>query len=605
MCPEARGRAYARACARPAPPAGARGHRPRGGRALAPRGTRRRHDAARQAALEARPGRRRTTRGAPAEGLRAALGDERQDDDRRDGGRDPPRQRAPRAQRIGRQPRLRRRVHPALVRAGPSSGCSRSTRPPCPRSPSSCGPRVLALGNLFRDQLDRYGELELVAERWRAARARAAGGRPARRERRRPAARRPRARAARRGRLRRRRSAPCSPRRPPARCRLEALRPLRRRRTSSTRPTSAISATTSARACGHRRPPLDDRGAGDRAERARVDVVRARHARRASRRDHASACPGSTTSTTRSPPRRSLGRSARALDEVVAGLERFSAAFGRFERIPIGDRTLLMLLIKNPAGTNEAIRTLVAGDAPSLAVVALNDAIADGKDVSWIWDVDFEPLLDGLDRVVATGDRAAELALRFKYGGFDPDAIEVVPSLGARARPRARADAAGRRARRPADVHGDARAAADRHRARARRPVLGARRVKIVVGHLYPEYLNIYADRGNIAVLERRAAWRGYRARRAGDLRGRRRSSPARTTSSTSAAGRTASRRSWRHDLARKGERLLEAARRRRGRARRLRRLPAPRPLLPRSPTARSCRASASSRTTRSRASGG
>jgi lipid II isoglutaminyl synthase (glutamine-hydrolysing) len=118
-----------------------------------------------------------------------------------------------------------------------------------------------------------------------------------------------------------------------------------------------------------------------------------------------------------------------SLDEIAAGLERFNAAFGRFERIEIGDRRLLMLLIKNPAGANEAVRTIVDGGAPTLAVVALNDAIADGRDVSWIWDVDFEPLLSGLDRLVATGDRAAELALRFKYGGMDAGAIEVIPSL--------------------------------------------------------------------------------------------------------------------------------------------------------------------------------
>ena len=108
------------------------------------------------------------------------------------------------------------------------------------------------------------------------------------------------------------------------------------------------------------------------------------------------------------------------LDAVAAGLERFGAAFGRFERIAIGDRRVLMLLIKNPAGANEAIRTLVEGGAPRVAVIALNDAIADGKDVSWIWDVDFEPLLDGLERLVATGERAAELALRCKYAGFAP-----------------------------------------------------------------------------------------------------------------------------------------------------------------------------------------
>jgi UDP-N-acetylmuramyl tripeptide synthase len=110
-------------------------------------------------------------------------------------------------------------------------------------------------------------------------------------------------------------------------------------------------------------------------------------------------------------------------------LQGFSAAFGRFERIAVGDRSLLVLLIKNPAGANEVVRTLVAAGPPSLLLIALNDEIADGRDVSWIWDVDFEPLLAGLERLVATGERAAELALRFKYAGLGADAIEVVPSL--------------------------------------------------------------------------------------------------------------------------------------------------------------------------------
>src|SRR6185436_16828474 len=76
-------------------------------------------------------------------------------------------------------------------------------------------------------------------------------------------------------------------------------------------------------------------------------------------------------------------------------------------------------------------------------------------------------------------------------------------------RPRARVDARGRRADRSSDLHGDARAAPDRRRARARAPVLGARGMRVRLGHLYPDYLNIYADRGNIAVLTRRAALRG------------------------------------------------------------------------------------------------
>src|SRR2546423_15673172 len=82
-----------------------------------------------------------------------------------------------------------------------------------------------------------------------------------------------------------------------------------------------------------------------------------------------------------------------------------------------------MLLIKTPDGANEAVRTLLAGDAPKGAMIALNDATADGRDGSWIWDVDFEPLLAGLEKLVATGDRAAELALRFKYGGVPSHAV--------------------------------------------------------------------------------------------------------------------------------------------------------------------------------------
>jgi UDP-N-acetylmuramyl tripeptide synthase len=117
------------------------------------------------------------------------------------------------------------------------------------------------------------------------------------------------------------------------------------------------------------------------------------------------------------------------LEEIKAGLERFGAAFGRFERIQVGDKTLLILLIKNPAGANEVVHTLLEGGAPALVLVALNDAIADGKDVSWIWDVDFEPLLARTETLIASGDRAAELGVRCVYGGLDENALEVEPDL--------------------------------------------------------------------------------------------------------------------------------------------------------------------------------
>ena len=90
---------------------------------------------------------------------------------------------------------------------------------------------------------------------------------------------------------------------------------------------------------------------------------------------------------------------------------------------------MLLLLVKNPAGANEAIRTLEEGGVPETLVVALNDRIADGRDVSWIWDVDFEPLLERAGRIVVTGERAAELALRFAYAGFPRERLEVVPGL--------------------------------------------------------------------------------------------------------------------------------------------------------------------------------
>jgi UDP-N-acetylmuramyl tripeptide synthase len=119
------------------------------------------------------------------------------------------------------------------------------------------------------------------------------------------------------------------------------------------------------------------------------------------------------------------------LDEIATGLAHAAAAFGRFERIAIGERTLVVLLVKNPAGANETLRTLMHGATPSLAVIALNDGIADGRDVSWIWDVDFEPLAARLERLVVSGERAAELALRFSYGGLAEERIEVVPEIGA------------------------------------------------------------------------------------------------------------------------------------------------------------------------------
>lgn len=117
------------------------------------------------------------------------------------------------------------------------------------------------------------------------------------------------------------------------------------------------------------------------------------------------------------------------LDDIVAGLREVRAAFGRAETVTVGGHELAILLVKNPTGANEVLRTLAfePGEIDLLAV--LNDNIADGRDVSWIWDADFELLAGGVRRVVCSGTRAPELALRLKYAGIDEDRLEVVDAL--------------------------------------------------------------------------------------------------------------------------------------------------------------------------------
>src|SRR5215208_6719856 len=78
------------------------------------------------------------------------------------------------------------------------------------------------------------------------------------------------------------------------------------------------------------------------------------------------------------------------LAEISRGLRKFGGAFGRVERVRAGDREAFLLLIKNPVGFNEILRTFVASDDARYVFIAINDNHADGRDVSWLWDVDFE-----------------------------------------------------------------------------------------------------------------------------------------------------------------------------------------------------------------------
>ncbi len=123
-------------------------------------------------------------------------------------------------------------------------------------------------------------------------------------------------------------------------------------------------------------------------------------------------------------------------------LEGFAPAFGRAEEARVDGQHLTLLLIKNPTGANEVIRSLAGLEGEEDYLVLLNDQVADGEDVSWIWDVGFGRLRPR--SMVVSGRRAADMALRLKYTGLDPvRGIATEPDLAA-ALDRALAGATGR-----------------------------------------------------------------------------------------------------------------------------------------------------------------
>ena len=293
-----------------------------------------------------------------------------------------------------------------------------------PEAAARMRPRVVALSNLFRDQLDRYGELELVAERWRKS----VGALPAATT------------------LVVNADDPVvsslgDERAQVVRFGLDDPRHARTELQHAADSKYCIRCGTPYEyaaayvghlgdyrcpACDHARPTLDI--AARAIELRGLFASRFRLETEAGGVDIELPLPGLYNvynATAAASLAIALGAS---LTDVRSGLEAFSAAFGRFERIPFGGKTVVVLLVKNPAGANEVLRTLETG-VPPVLVLALNDAIADGQDVSWIWDVDFEPILEHVGHVVVSGDRAAELGLRLLYGGLPEDRLELEPSL--------------------------------------------------------------------------------------------------------------------------------------------------------------------------------
>jgi UDP-N-acetylmuramyl tripeptide synthase len=120
-------------------------------------------------------------------------------------------------------------------------------------------------------------------------------------------------------------------------------------------------------------------------------------------------------------------------EPIVSGIEQFKPAFGRGERVHVQGRTLRLLLAKNPTGFNEVLRTLFSDGIRRHVLFVLNDNIADGQDISWIWDVDFERTTHHLATLTVAGTRAFDLALRLKYAGIEQESMAIVTSAPLRA----------------------------------------------------------------------------------------------------------------------------------------------------------------------------
>ena len=120
-------------------------------------------------------------------------------------------------------------------------------------------------------------------------------------------------------------------------------------------------------------------------------------------------------------------------EPIVTGIEQFKPAFGRGERVHVEGRTVRLLLAKNPTGFNEVLRTLFSDGIQRHVLFVLNDNIADGQDISWIWDVDFERTHHQFATLTVAGTRALDLALRLKLAGIELETMAIVNSTPLRA----------------------------------------------------------------------------------------------------------------------------------------------------------------------------
>lgn len=118
------------------------------------------------------------------------------------------------------------------------------------------------------------------------------------------------------------------------------------------------------------------------------------------------------------------------IEDIRKGLGNYKPKAGRMENFKIDGKDTTLTLVKNPTGFNEVLKTLVQSQGQKGLVIAINDLDADGRDVSWLWDVDFEVLNDAsLDFIICSGLRGEDMAVRLKYAGVDTSKISIVKDL--------------------------------------------------------------------------------------------------------------------------------------------------------------------------------
>lgn len=224
----------------------------------------------------------------------------------------------------------------------------------------------------------------------------------------------------------------------------------------------------------------------------------------------------------------------------------FNPRNGRLQRYRLGGRDVLLNLAKNPTGFNQNLKIVEADRGPKMVAFFINDQVADGRDISWIWDIDFEELADQPDTVVfAGGSRAHDLAVRLKYAGIEAAVIESIEDAFARlgaltaaavlpadaavyaianytALPPVHAALNAMEAAEPAELaepavsdlaspsHAEgADPKAPSRDAAASASATATSEPPVVIAHMLPDLLNLYGDGGNVRILEQRLRWRG------------------------------------------------------------------------------------------------